>query len=161
MPDSTLVERIRNIFLHPRPHVSIAAATALLGWSRGEMTAAIERGEIVVVTTAVDRWIWREELMAKAFELWPAAVIEEALGADAAAVLPAALRTVDLRARLPRYQLAMLEYLAECEGATVSDILIRELEEVACDRAEELSAAIPGFGAALEWLNGEPPQVPC
>jgi hypothetical protein len=150
MLDPDLITRIRNIFLHPRPHVTVAAATALLGWSRAEMNAAVEGGEIVVIATDVDRWIWREELMAKAFGLWPAAIIEEALGSDAAAVLPAALRTAELRARLPRYQLAMLEYLAEREGTTVSDVLVRELEDVASGRAEELSAAIPGFGAALD-----------
>jgi hypothetical protein len=161
MLDPDLINRIRNIFLHPRPHVTIAAATALLGWTRGEMRAAIEGGDVVVITTAVDRLIWREELMAKAFGLWPAALIEEALGSDAAGVLPAAIRTAELRARLPRYQLAMLEYLAEREGTTVSDVLVRELEDVASGRAEELSAVIPGFGAALEWLNGEPPQQPC
>ena len=76
-------------------------------------------------------------------------------------MLPAAIRTAELRARLPRYQLAMLEYLAEREGSTVSDVLARELEGVASGRVEELSAAIPGFGTALQWLDGEPPQLPC
>ena len=161
MLDPDLAARIRNIFLHQRPYVTVAAATALLGWSRGEMSVAIERGEIVVVATDVDRWIWREELIAKAFEMWPVAMIEEALGSDAAGVLPAALRSAELRASLPRYQVAMLEYLAEREGTTVSDVLVRELEDVASGRAEELAAAIPGFGAALQWLDGEPPQLPC
>ena len=90
-----------------------------------------------------------------------AAVIEEALASDAAGVLPAALRSAELHASLPRYQVAMLEYLAEREGTTVNDVLVRELEDVASGRAEELAAAIPGFGAALEWLDGEPPQLPC
>lgn len=161
MLDPDLIARVRNIFLHRRPHVTVAAATALLGWSRGEMSTAIARGEIVVVATDIDRWIWRKELMAKAFELWPAATIEEALGADANTVLPAALQTAEIRARLPRYQLPMLEYLAEREGTTVSDVLARELEDFASGRSEELSAAIPGFGAALEWLDGEQPQLPC
>lgn len=37
-------------------------------------------------------------------------MIEEALGATADAVLPRAVRLAVLRARIPRYQLAMLEY---------------------------------------------------
>lgn len=36
-------------------------------------------------------WIWREELMAKALEIGSPEVIEEALGADAARVLPNAM----------------------------------------------------------------------
>lgn len=41
MPDQDVINRIRTIFLHQRPHVSIAEATVLLGWSRGEMSQAV------------------------------------------------------------------------------------------------------------------------
>ena len=50
-----------------------------------------------------------------------------ALGADAAKVLPEAIRTRELSARLPRYQVAMLEYFAEQRQTNVSDVLAREL----------------------------------
>ena len=46
--------------------------------------------------------IWREELMAKALEIWSPEVIEEALGADAGG-----------RVRLPRHHVAMLEHFAD------------------------------------------------
>jgi hypothetical protein len=45
----------------------------------------------------------------------------------------------------------MLEHLAEKESTTISAVLTRELEDVASAHADELSAAIPGFAAALEW----------
>lgn len=45
MLDPDLIERIRTIFLHDQPYVSIAEATALLGWSRNEMTVAIRRAK--------------------------------------------------------------------------------------------------------------------
>src|SRR6267154_909101 len=64
--EADVVERIRTIFLQPRPHVSIAEGTALLGWTRSEMSEAIRSGEIEVERSCVDTWIWREELMAKA-----------------------------------------------------------------------------------------------
>ena len=51
-------------------HNSIAEATALLGWWRGEMTQAIAAGEVEVMATSLGKWLWREELMAKALEIW-------------------------------------------------------------------------------------------
>ena len=67
--EADVVERIRTIFLQPRPHVSIAEGTALLGWTRSEMSEAIRSAEIEVERSCVDTWIWREELMAKALEV--------------------------------------------------------------------------------------------
>lgn len=152
-PDT--VDRIRHIFLHHRPHVSISQATSLLGWTHAQMTAAIAGGEVELVQTPLGRWFPREELMAKALEAWPLEVIEDALGEDAGRVLPEALRTALLRVRLPRYQVAMLEYRAGQRRMTVSGVLARELEGMASADAEELSAAIPGFAAALAWPEGE------
>jgi hypothetical protein len=148
---TNFVDRIRHIFLHPRPHVSIMTAAGLLGWSHARMRAAIHAGEIDTNVTPFARWVWREELMAKAIEQWPLDAIEEALGEHAARILPPALRSCELRARVPRYQVAMLEHIAEKESTTISAVLTRELEDFASAHAEELSAVIPGFAAALEW----------
>ena len=93
MLEPTLIADIRHIFLHQRPHVSISQATALLGWTRSQMTEAIAAGEVVLMETPLGKWIWREELMAKALEQWPREVIEEALGAEA--VLPNAVRLAE------------------------------------------------------------------
>jgi hypothetical protein len=154
MLEPELAERIRRIFLQPRPHVSIMTATRLLGWTSRQMTAAIGSGAIVLTSTPLGKWVWREDLVAKAFELWSHETIEEALGAEAS-ILPAALRTRELRARLPGYHVDMLHYFAEQERTTVSHVLTRELDDLASANAEELSAAIPGFGVALTVLNGE------
>jgi hypothetical protein len=154
MPDQDLINRIRTIFLHQRLHVTIAEATVLLGWSRGEMSRAIAAGEVEVTSTAVGKWLWREELMAKALELWSAEVIEEALGAEAAGVLPEAVRLIDLHVRLPRHHVAMLEVFAERERTSVSSVLARELDGVASAHADELSWAVTGFADALAWPEG-------
>ena len=161
MLDHDLVNRIRFIFLHPRPHVSIAEATVLLGWSRGEMSHAIAAGEVEVAATSVGKWLWREELMAKALEIWSPEVIEDALGADAKGVLPEAVRLIDLHVRLPRHQVAMLEHFAERERTTVSSVLARELDGVVSAHADELSSAIVGFADAFAWPDAESAQLPC
>jgi hypothetical protein len=92
----------------------------------------------------------KEELMAAAMRVWEQAVIEEALGEDAASVLPEAIRLVELRARVPRYQREMLQVLARMEGTSVDHVLTRELEDVASAHAEEL-AGVAGFAMAMEW----------
>ena len=161
MLESAVVNRIRHIFLHPRSHVSISQGTDLLGWTRAEMKVAIASGDVLLMTTPLGRWIAREELMAKALEVWSREAIEEALGADADTVLPHATRLAELRARVPRYQVAMLQYLAEREQTTVSEVLTRELEGVASEHAEALSSVVPGFAAAVAWPEAEHPQIPC
>lgn len=161
MLDQDVINRIRTIFLHQRPHVSISEATALLGWSRGEMSQAIAAGEVEVTETALDRWIWREELMAKALEVWTPEVIEEALGADADGVLPDAIRLIDVHLRLPHHHVAMLEHFAERDRSTVSAVLARELDGVASTHADELSWAVAGFTDALAWPDAERAQLSC
>jgi hypothetical protein len=161
MLEPDVIHRIRHIFLQPRPHVSILQATVLLGWTREEMSRAIAEGDVELMTTPLGKWFWREELMAKALETWPLEVIEEALGADGAEVLPHALRTKELRVRLPRHHVAMLEYRAEQHRTTVSGALARELDGIASADAEELARVIPGFAAAMGWPEGVGEEVPC
>ena len=78
MLNPDVIANIRHIFLHPRPHVSVMTAANLLGWTLSQMKAAIAAGEIETNVTPLATWVWREELMAKALELWPFDVIEEA-----------------------------------------------------------------------------------
>jgi hypothetical protein len=75
--------------------------------------------------------------------------------------MPEAVRTSELRARVPRYQVAMLAYMAEHESTTVSAILTRELDVVASAHSEELADAIPSFRAAFEWPGGVNAEQPC
>jgi hypothetical protein len=92
--------RIRSIVLAPGRSVARSRAAALLGMSAGELEREIASGVIVAGSAPRSR-IGREELIAAAMRLWEQAVIEEALGDDAAAVLPAALRLADLPAPCP------------------------------------------------------------
>ena len=69
-------------------------------------------------------------------------------------VLPEAIRLVELRARVPRYQRDMLRELARREGTPVDAVLTRELEGVASAHAEEL-AGVPGLAMAMRWPETE------
>ena len=113
MLDPTLIQHIRSIFLHHEARVTIDVAAGMLGWSRGEMDAAIANGEIEVVGTGCGKRIELRELAEVALQRWSLVIIEEALGRDAASVLPAGLRTRKFTVRLPRYQIGALEVLAE------------------------------------------------
>jgi hypothetical protein len=83
--------------------------------------------------------------------LWDQSVIEEALGDDAARLIPEAIRLVELRARVPRYQRDVLRELARRAGTSINEVLTRELEDVASAHAEELASALPDLSAALAW----------
>lgn len=74
-----------------------------------------------------------------AMRVWEQPVIEDALGEDAAAVLPEAIRLVFLKVRVPRYQHEMLIALARRDGTSVDEIVTRELEDVACAHADDLA----------------------
>jgi hypothetical protein len=145
--DETTRSCIRYIFLSPRPNFALMTAADLLGMTLKELKREIEDGAIVAVSTAFGQRMTREELVALAMQKWEHAIIEEALGDDAAAVLPEAIRLVELRARVPRYQRDMLRILAQREGTSVDAVLTRELEDVAHAHAEEL----PELRGALAW----------
>jgi hypothetical protein len=154
MLETDVVDRIRHIFLQPRPHVSIMQATRLLGWTQRQMSEAIAGGEVELWATPLGKWFPRAEMMAKAIEIWPLHVIEEALGDEAEGILPQVIRTAELRVWLPRHHIDMLEYRAVQQETTVSGVLERELDGIASAHVEELSAALPGFAEAMAWPAG-------
>jgi hypothetical protein len=146
MLDAALIQRIRAIFLHHEPRVTIADAAGLLGWSRAEMNAAIRDGEIEVVKTCSGKRIELRELAAYALQQWPLTAIEEALGRDATLILPPALRTRKLTVRLPRYQIGALQVLAGDGRESVDAMLTRMFEELTDLNRERLARVIPRSG---------------
>jgi hypothetical protein len=117
--DESTRSRIRHIFLSPRPNFALLTAADLLGFTLKELKREIEGGTIVSVWTAIGERMTREELVAVAMKTWEQSVIEDALGKDAPSVLPEAIRLVELRARVPRYQRDVLWALARREGTSV------------------------------------------
>jgi hypothetical protein len=158
--DLDLIERIRTIFLQEGAHVSISDATVLFGWLRRRMKNAVDAGEIEIIVTCSGRAIVREEVMAIAVDLWSLETIEKALGPDASRVLPEAIRTREVPARLPCYQVAMLEYFVEQQQTSVSNVLSRELDDLASVHFEELSSAVHGFAEGFEWPRRDETRHP-
>ena len=156
MPNPTPAQ-IRRIFLSPRPNLVLMTAADLLGMSLNDLKKDIDDGVIVASSTPLGVRISREEMIVAAMRLWEQTVIEDALGDDAAAVLPDAIRLVLLRVRLPRYQRDMLVALAKRHGVSVDEIVMRELEDVACAHAEELADVVPSLaiGLAVGTNGGE------
>ena len=85
----------------------------------------IADGTIVAISTRLGQRVTKEEMIAAAMQLWEQDVIEEALGEEAAAVLPEAIR-LD---RMPA----------------------RELEGVASAHCDELVGRVKGFEVAMAW----------
>ena len=148
MPNPT-PDQIRRIFLSPRPHLALMTAADLLGMTLKELKRDIDEGVIVAISTGVGVRITREEMIATAMRLWEQTVIEDALGDDAAAVLPEAIRLVLLRVRVPRYQRDVVVALARRDGVSVDEIVSRELEDVACAHAAELADKVPSLAIGL------------
>ncbi|HEX6642684.1 MAG TPA: hypothetical protein VF215_16315 [Thermoanaerobaculia bacterium] len=82
-------------------------------------------------------------------------------GADADRVLPQAIRTAELRVRLPRHHIAMLEYKTGQQHTTVSHALARELDGIASADAPEFCAAIPASPRHSSGRMPKTPQLPC
>jgi hypothetical protein len=152
--DESTRSRIRHIFLSPRPNFALMTAADLLGFTLKELKREIKDGAIVAVWTAIGERMTREELVAVAMQTWEQSVIEDALGKDAPSVLPEAIRLVELRARVPRYQRDVLRALARREGTSVDAVLTRELEDVACAHRDELVGVVPELASALAWPDG-------
>jgi len=161
MLDPSLINRIRAIFLHHEPRVTIAEAADMLGWSRAEMNAAIRNGEIEVIEACAGKRIELRELAAYALQQWPLTTIEEALGRDAALILPPALRTRKLTVRLPQYQIGALQMLADDGRESVDTMLTRMFEELTDLNHERLSRLIPGLAEAIAWPEAGESDRPC
>ena len=148
---SALIESIRAIFLHREPYVTKKEAAALLGWSVAQVKVAIAAGDIDTYGTCGGERVPLSEIATIARERWQPAMIEEALGADASAILPPALWTRSITVRLSRYQVAMLDYFAAKEGVTVDAIVARRVDGLMSEHSEDLAGVIEDFGVALNW----------
>ena len=81
--------------------------------------------------------------------------LEEALGEDAARVLPAPLRSRAVTLNLPAYQAAMLHYLAAEKATTPGDLVSRQLHDLETESMEALlsSGADRGVAEAMNWMQ--------
>jgi len=126
----------------------LAEAARLIGVPLTTLRREVQRRDRDAVKTG-DGWrlTWRQ-LAILAFEQWTLAEIFDALGDDAAGVLPPllALRTVTVR--LPEYVLRALEMIAENRGTTLDHYLYWELIDFAGSPPLDVARRIPGYRKA-------------
>lgn len=160
---STHRSAIREIFLRRRSEYTTPEAAQLLRMTHDDFLAWRTAGVLDVEARgrrrqlgderrAVMRW---NELASAAMLRWTVMEIHDALGDDAARVLPRLLRPVELQSvRLPEYQRRLLDVLARKERITVEGYLYTALLglETAASPAE-IERMLPGFTEAIQFPN--------
>lgn len=142
-------EAIRYLFLEKREHYTVSETAALLGWTRSELAAEIAASELRRVNdTSLVSW---HAVAVIASTQWSYESIEEALGAAASSVLPSLLRLEELRVRIPRYQIVVINTAARNQKATVNSFLARYLLDLSTNEAPSLIRSTPGFREAFMW----------
>lgn len=144
-------QRVRQVFLQPQQAYTPGEAAELLGWTIGEMNAAIREGDLEVIRTCSGQDVPWQEVAAMITAQHPQSVIEEALGREATSVMPELVRLVELHVEIPRYQTVMLTKLAERENLSVDELLSRHLLDLAGAESIWLSETIPQFSSARRW----------
>jgi hypothetical protein len=145
------VSAIRTLFLHPRPAYPLPDAAALVGMDEREVHGWVDVGELAAVEGDGGLVIPWPELVSFGMDLWSQEAVEEALGADAAGVIPELVRLTDLEVRIPRMEVVALERVAARDGQSVDRVLARELLDFVSAQAPWLEREVPGFLAALAW----------
>jgi hypothetical protein len=140
--------RIRSLFLNPAESYSLPDVASLtdtpVRMLRREVAAGLRDAEKVRGTW---RFLWRQAVYV-AMERWTLAEIQDALGDDAAAVLPPLLALRSVTVRLPEYIVRALEAVAADDRTTVDAALGFELVEFAGTHLTRLQGVIPGYRQA-------------
>jgi hypothetical protein len=145
------VSNIRTLFLHPRSAYPLPEAAALLGMDEGEVRGWVDVGELAAVEGDGGLAIPWPELVSFGLDVWSQEAVEEALGADVAAVIPELVRLTDLEVRIPRMEVVALERVAARDGQSVDRVLARELLDFVSANSAWLDREVPGMLAALAW----------
>jgi hypothetical protein len=148
-------QSIQTLFLQRAESYDLAEVARLTGTD-----ARALRREVALGTRDASkvrgrwRFLWRQAAYV-AMDRWTLAEIQDALGSDAAGVLPPllALRTVIVR--LPEYIVRAFEVIAAESRTTVDAALGSELIEFAGAHLTELQATIPGYRRAYMFPGGE------
>lgn len=147
----TTHERIRRIFLHPAGAYSLSETAALLEYSHEQILAAVEQGDLSTVLHGDLPQIPWEEVALAAAERWSQETIEAALGDEVSSVVPELVRLTDLHVRVPRFGVLVLGRIAQRDGMTISDVLARQLLDLAVAESAALERSVSSLSAAVRW----------
>jgi hypothetical protein len=141
-------EAIRTVFLHRADSYGLPEVARLTGIpsDRLRREVAADRRDASKVR---GRWrfTWRQ-LAYLAMAGWTLAEIHEALGDDAAVILPPLLTLRAVTVQLPEYVLRALETIATDDGATLDDCLYGELLDFAGSVCTRVGNRIDGYRSA-------------
>jgi hypothetical protein len=140
---------IRTFLLQPAESYYLREAACLLGMSRRALIreAVSDRREEY---RDGRRWrfTWRQ-LAYVAFRTWTLAEIHEALGCDAANVLPPLLTMRTVTVTLPEFIVRAMETAAEDFGAPLDTWLHHEMMDFASTVVEHMESILPGYQRAF------------
>jgi hypothetical protein len=148
-------QRIKELFLQRQPSYRLSEAARLIGVSPGVLRREAEADQREAYRANGSwRFNWRQVAYG-ALRRWTLAEIHEALGADAATVLPPLLALRSLTVRLPDYLVRALETMAAEDATTVDDWLQQELVDFAGTVADRMERVVPGFRRAYFFPGQE------
>jgi hypothetical protein len=152
---SDQAQRIQELFLHPAAPYRLSRAARLIGISPGVLRRQAEADQREAYrSNGAWHFTWRQVALI-AMRRWTLAEIHEALGTEAAQVLPPLLSLRSMTVRLPEYLVKALETAAAEDATTVDDWLHQELVDFAGTVADRMDAIHPGFRRAYLYPGRE------
>jgi hypothetical protein len=156
-PTDDQKERIQILFLHPAESYRLSEAARLIGVSPGVLRREAENDQREAYRSdGFWQFKWRQVAFI-ALRRWSLAEIHDALGLDAASVLPPLLSLRSVTVRLPEYLVRAIELSAASNETTVDDWLHHELVDFAGAVADSMDRVIPGFRRAYLFPGQEAP----
>jgi hypothetical protein len=154
--------RIVELFAERELLYDAPAVRRLTGTSVERLDEAIKHGHVEPVTECgVVSFRW-EDVAHLALERWtPRQIARTLQRAGFAHALPPLNHVRAITVELPEYQIRMLQYLAEQQGAedgaprSASDILEYELAAIASEYVAEMEARLPAFTLAAHFTASD------
>lgn len=147
-------QRIRLLFLDPAESYTLSEVSRLTDTPIRALRREVAGGDRDAEKVR-GRWrfLWRQAVYV-AMERWTPAEIEDALGADAARVLPPLLSLRAVTVRLPEFIVLALETVAGEQRTTLDAALHGELIDFAGTMAERMDGIAPGYREAYFFPGG-------
>jgi hypothetical protein len=143
-----LEQRIKTLFLQPAESYALREVARLTDTPIRKLRREVAEGRRdAEKVRGAWRFLWRQAAYV-AMERWSLVEIQDALGTDAARVLPPLLALRAVTVRLPEYIIRALEAVAAEDRTTVDAALGFELVEFAGTHLTRLQGVIPGYRQA-------------
>lgn len=146
---------IQQLFLTPADSYRLSEAARLIGISPGVLRREAEEDQRDAYrSNGAWRFTWRQ-VACIALRRWSLAEIHDALGDDAATVLPPLLSLRKLTVQLPEYLVRAIETTAAENATTIDDWFHHELIDFAGTVMERMETILPGFRRAYLFPGRE------